>query len=198
MPLYPETIARCQHIKVNGTQCASPALRRRKFCHFHKQYRQKKLQINANIQRERLKITLPMLEDANSIQMGLAQVMRLLVTQQIDRGTAGTLLYALQTASCNLNRTSFEPQPTRGRQAAKTVAAAAAERLSTAHGAPRGLPVVLAGGLMSHDLLRAAATAAVAGELPGSRVVTLTEPPVAGAVRLAALSARQQAGPHAR
>jgi|HubBroStandDraft_6_1064221.scaffolds.fasta_scaffold72826_1 hypothetical protein len=113
MPLYPETIARCQHIKVNGTQCASPALRRRKFCHFHKQYRQKKLQINANIQRERLKITLPMLEDANSIQMGLAQVMRLLVTQQIDRGTAGTLLYALQTASCNLNRTSFEPQPTR-------------------------------------------------------------------------------------
>jgi glucosamine kinase len=79
-----------------------------------------------------------------------------------------------------------------------SLAAAAAERLSTAHGAPRGLPVVLAGGLMSHDLLRAAATAAVAGELPGSRVVTLTEPPVAGAVRLAALSARQQAGPHAR
>ncbi len=113
MPLYPETIARCQHIKVNGTQCASPALRRREFCHFHKQYRQKQLQINANIQRERWKITLPMLEDANSIQMGLVQVMRLLVTQQIDRGTAGTLLYALQTASCNLKRTSFEPEPTR-------------------------------------------------------------------------------------
>jgi hypothetical protein len=27
--------SRCQHIKVNGTQCGSPALRRHKFCFFH-------------------------------------------------------------------------------------------------------------------------------------------------------------------
>jgi hypothetical protein len=26
MPSYPPTIRRCQHIKVNGTQCGSPAL----------------------------------------------------------------------------------------------------------------------------------------------------------------------------
>jgi hypothetical protein len=112
MSLYPESIARCQQIKVNGTQCASPALRRQKFCYFHKQYREKRLEINSNIQRERWKITLPMLEDANSIQMGLLQVMRLLVTQQIDHRTAGLMLYALQTASANLKRTSFEPEPT--------------------------------------------------------------------------------------
>jgi hypothetical protein len=112
MSLYPESIARCQQIKVNGTQCASPALRRQKFCYFHKQYREKRLEINSNIQRERWKITLPMLEDANSIQMGLVQVMRLLVMQQIDHRTAGLMLYALQTASANLKRTSFEPEPT--------------------------------------------------------------------------------------
>jgi hypothetical protein len=110
MPSYPESIARCQHIKVNGTQCASPAMRRQKFCYFHKQYRQKRLEINSNIQRERWKVTLPVLEDANSIQMGLGQVMRLLVTCQIDHRTAGLLLYALQTASSNLKRTSFEPE----------------------------------------------------------------------------------------
>jgi hypothetical protein len=113
MPLYPESVARCQHIKVNGTQCASPALRRQKYCYFHKQHRQKRLEINSNIQRERWKITLPVLEDANSIQMGLVQVMRLLVTQQIDHRTAALMLYGLQTASSNLKRTSFEPeQPT--------------------------------------------------------------------------------------
>jgi len=114
MSIYPESIARCQHIKVSGTQCASPALRRQKFCYFHKQFRQKRLEINANIQKQRWNLTLPLLEDANSIQMGLVQVMRLLLTQQIDRGTAGLMLYALQTASANLKRTSFEPElPTR-------------------------------------------------------------------------------------
>jgi hypothetical protein len=61
---------------------------------------------------QRWKVTLPLLEDANSIQMGLVQVM--LVTQQVDHRTAALLLYALQTASANLKRTSFEPEmPTR-------------------------------------------------------------------------------------
>ena len=109
MSLYPESIARCQHLKVNGTQCGSPALRRHKFCYFHKQWRQKRLVINSNIQRERWRVTLPVLEDANSIQMGLVEVMRLIVAQQIDHKAAGLLLYALQTASANLKRTSFEP-----------------------------------------------------------------------------------------
>jgi len=109
MPLYPEIIARCQHIKINGTQCASPALRRRKFCYFHKQFRQKQLEINSSVQQQRWKVTLPVLEDANSIQMGLAQIMRLLITRQVDHRTAGLLLYALQTAASNLKRTSFEP-----------------------------------------------------------------------------------------
>jgi len=114
MSLYLESIARCQHLKVNGTRCGSPALHRQKFCYFHKQWRQKRLVINSNIQRERWKVTLPVLEDADSIQMGLVEVMRLIVTQQIDHKAAGLLLYALQTASANLKRTSFEPEmPTR-------------------------------------------------------------------------------------
>jgi hypothetical protein len=114
MSLYPDTIARCQHLKVNGTQCGSPALRNHRFCYFHKEWRQKRLQINTNIRHERAAVTLPVLEDANSIQVALMQVMRLLITQQIERQTAGLLLYALQTASANLARTSFEPElPTR-------------------------------------------------------------------------------------
>jgi len=112
MPLYPVSIRRCQHIKVNGTQCASPALRDEKHCYYHIRYRRKSMEVNLNVQ-EHGTITLPLLEDANSIQVGLAEVLRLLATQQIDHRTAALMLYALQTASANLRMTSFEPEPTR-------------------------------------------------------------------------------------
>jgi hypothetical protein len=56
---------------------------------------------------------LPTLEDANSIQLGLAGVIRQLVHRDINPKTAALLLYALQTASANLKYTSFEPEPTR-------------------------------------------------------------------------------------
>jgi hypothetical protein len=57
-------------------------------------------------------IKLPTLEDANSIQLGLAEVMRLLVTQQIDHRTASLLLRALRIAAANVKFTSLEPKPT--------------------------------------------------------------------------------------
>jgi len=38
------------------------------------------------------------------------QIMRLLASGQIDPKTAGLLPYALQTASCNLRFTTFEPE----------------------------------------------------------------------------------------
>lgn len=106
---------RCQHIKVNGTQCGSPALRRNKLCYFHKRHQEERIELNADRlkddrrRRRNVAIDLPLLEDANSIQVSLMQIMRLLVAGQIDGKTAGLLLYALQTASGNLGRTSFEP-----------------------------------------------------------------------------------------
>ncbi|HYL12777.1 MAG TPA: hypothetical protein VEV41_07065 [Terriglobales bacterium] len=33
-------IPRCQHIEVNGLQCGSPALRTKKSCYFHNEWRQ--------------------------------------------------------------------------------------------------------------------------------------------------------------
>jgi hypothetical protein len=110
MASYPSSIPRCQHIKINGTQCGSPALKRSKFCFFHKKWRDTHIAINARRAR-RAAIDLPVLEDANSIQIALMQVMRLIASGQLDSKTAGLLLYALQTASSNLGRTSFEPRP---------------------------------------------------------------------------------------
>jgi hypothetical protein len=112
MPLYPVTIRRCQHIKVNGMQCGSPARRDEPCCHFHLRWRT--IATNVHLKPgEQETIILPTLEDANSIQVGLAEMLRLLASNRIDHKAAALMLYALQTAASNVRHTSFEPEPTR-------------------------------------------------------------------------------------
>jgi hypothetical protein len=107
MPGFPN---RCQHLKINVTQCGSPALRRNRFCFFHKRFQDERIKLSADRARRGVAtFVLPILEDANSIQIALIQVMRLILTQQIDHKTASLLLYALQTASTNLRLTEFKP-----------------------------------------------------------------------------------------
>jgi hypothetical protein len=107
--------SRCHHIKVNGTQCGSPALRRHTLCYFHQRHHDQCIALNAErlknarAGRRNLAINLPVLEDANAIQVSLMQIMRLIIAGQIDHKTAGLLLYGLQTASANLARTNFNP-----------------------------------------------------------------------------------------
>jgi len=107
MSLFPITVKRCQHLKINGTQCGSPALRETKYCYYHVRYHWPELEALPNKSEWR---QLPTLEDANSIQASLANVMERLVMQEVDHKTAALMLYALQTASMNLKRTSLEPQ----------------------------------------------------------------------------------------
>jgi hypothetical protein len=108
MSIY--NVPRCQHLKVNGTQCGSPALKRNRFCFFHKRFQEEQIKLNGDrLRRGRANFYLPVLEDANSIQVSLMQIMRLLASGQIDSKIAGLLLYALQTASFNLRHLSFEP-----------------------------------------------------------------------------------------
>jgi hypothetical protein len=115
MPIYPDNIPRCQHIKINGVQCGSPAQKRSRFCFFHKRWHETRVPINrkpgANL---RAALNLPVLEDANAIQMAIMQVMQLVLKQQVDSKTAGLLFYGLQTASTNLRQIDIEPKrPTR-------------------------------------------------------------------------------------
>lgn len=117
MPSFPN---RCQHIKINGTQCGSPALRRNRLCYFHKRHHDERIELASDCQknprqkraraRRRIAIDLPVFEDANSIQVSLMQITRLLIAGDIDIKTAGLVLYALQTASSNLHHTRFEPR----------------------------------------------------------------------------------------
>lgn len=91
-------IPRCHHIRVDGCQCGSPSLRGQRLCYFHSRYRT-----------QRPPQGLPLLEDPNSIQLMVMQVMRGLMEKSLDQKTAGLLLYALQTAVTNSRRTDFHP-----------------------------------------------------------------------------------------
>ncbi len=100
-----EAVPRCQHVKVNGTQCGSPALRNRRRCYFHEGARIEREKFAADQFAQR-RFVLPLLEDANSVQLALMQVLQLLARGQMDHKTAGLMLYGLQTASCNLRAPS--------------------------------------------------------------------------------------------
>src|ERR1022692_4613763 len=95
----------CKHVKANGEFCGSPALRGREYCYFHLTVLGRRLRTQKHImQGENHYLQLPTLEDANSIQMALMQVMEALLRDQIDNKLAGLLLYGLQIASSNLQQ----------------------------------------------------------------------------------------------
>ena len=107
---YSGYIPRCQHIKTNGTQCGSPALHRKRFCYFHNRWRAASINLKrASAARGASILELPVLEDADSVQVALMQVMRLILGRQLDHKTGGLILYGLQTASANLRHIEFEP-----------------------------------------------------------------------------------------
>src|SRR2546425_9993673 len=106
---YQCRIARCQHIKANGTPCGSPALRNVEYCYFPSRWRATHVDLSQSAHHVSSTFDLPVLEDADSIQVALGQIMRMIVCRQVDTKSAGLLLYALQIASANLRRTRFEP-----------------------------------------------------------------------------------------
>jgi hypothetical protein len=61
-----ENVPRCQHVKVNGVQCGSPALRHKRHCYFHEraQYERKLAAQDKSATRN---FGFPLLEDANSV-----------------------------------------------------------------------------------------------------------------------------------
>jgi len=106
-----EDVPRCQHVKVNGTQCGSPALRRRRRCYFHHRMLDGRKQFAAeSCIKPRPMFSMCLLEDANSVQVALMQVLTLLGSGQMDHKTAGLMLYGLQTASGNLRHVKFEAE----------------------------------------------------------------------------------------
>ncbi len=106
-----EDVPRCQHVKVNGTQCGSPALRRRRHCYSHDRMLDGKRRFATSRElKPRPVFSIGLLEDANAVQVALMQVLQLLGSGQMDMKMAGLMLYGLQTASANLKNTRFEAE----------------------------------------------------------------------------------------
>ena len=109
MGSYPIEIRRCRHIRTNGTQCGSPALKEKEFCYYHVQNQPRAVELYVDGDRyPDSEFMLPVFEDAHSIQTALRQVIQLLFEHRIHRKDAGLMLYALQIASGNLKRMEAE------------------------------------------------------------------------------------------
>ena len=108
---YPVDIRRCQHIKTNGTQCGSPALRDGKFCYHHQECRAERVTVKG-ADGKPSEVLVPVFEDAHSIQTMVRQVVMLMLEDKIDDKKAGRVLYALQIAAANLKHMEAEkPRP---------------------------------------------------------------------------------------
>jgi hypothetical protein len=92
----------CTHIKVNGVQCGSPALRGEVFCYFH----QRMIRGVATPPKSRLH-PIAQIEDEESIQSSLMEVINALVRNTIDFRRAQLILRALHIAVKNSPRVHF-------------------------------------------------------------------------------------------
>lgn len=91
---------RCRHIKANGEPCRAAANRGQQLCYFHQ-----------NFFSENKPDRLPVLEDANAIQVALMIVMDGVYRYHIPHKTAALLLYGLQIAAANLRHLQLGPEP---------------------------------------------------------------------------------------
>src|SRR3954451_23119736 len=97
----------CAHIKAGGEQCQLAAMRGQRYCHFHFNV------IEKLTRPPEQGCTLPVLENAASVQIAVMKVISMLMNKQLDTKTAGIVLYGLQLASANMGRERelFPPEP---------------------------------------------------------------------------------------
>jgi hypothetical protein len=92
----------CTHIKVTGVRCGSPALRGEQFCYFH----QRMLRTVKGPPASRVHHA-ALLEDEESIQASLMEVVNALLRGSIEIKRAELILRALNTAVRNIRRVNF-------------------------------------------------------------------------------------------
>jgi hypothetical protein len=88
---------RCQWVKQDGTACRSPQMKQHIYCFAHKQMAAAR----------ELMLMIPVVEDANAIQVGLMRIQKALIEDTISMKKAGLLLYSMQLAMTNVGQTTF-------------------------------------------------------------------------------------------
>ena len=92
----------CTHIKVTGIRCGSPALKGEQFCYFHQN-------AHRGVSRPKQSRLHPiaLIEDEESIQYALMEVMNALMRNTIDLKRATLILRALHIAVKNASRVKY-------------------------------------------------------------------------------------------
>lgn len=80
---------RCEHVKLNGKTCGSPALRGQQYCHYHGQ-------AHAPV------FELPVIEDQASLQIAFSRLAQQVMAEKVNAPQARLLLQILQSAARNL------------------------------------------------------------------------------------------------
>jgi hypothetical protein len=88
---------RCQWVKQDGTACRSPQMKQHIYCFAHKQMAEART----------LMLMLPVVEDANAIQVGLMRIQKAVIEDTISMKKAGLLLYSMQLVMTNVGQTTF-------------------------------------------------------------------------------------------
>lgn len=102
------SVKQCQRMKMNGTQCGSPALHNQTVCFFHQRCSAVQFDVSTSAAEPPVNFFLPVLEDAASIQATITQVCEHVLHRRLDAKRAGVVLYAMQVASSNLGRLNQE------------------------------------------------------------------------------------------
>ncbi|HEY6767924.1 MAG TPA: hypothetical protein VI386_24480 [Candidatus Sulfotelmatobacter sp.] len=101
-PAALKTVRHSQHVKVTGVLCGSPAMREEQFCYFH----QRMLRGVKTPPSSRLH-PIALIEDEESIQASLMEIINALARNHIDLRRADLMLKALYIAVRNSRRTRF-------------------------------------------------------------------------------------------
>ena len=91
---------RCCYVKTSGELCRAPKMKGQQYCCMH-------LAMTKTKEEE---FELPPLDDANAVQVAIAQGARGLLKGTLDEKRAMRLAYYLQLAVTNVSRVNFEPE----------------------------------------------------------------------------------------
>jgi hypothetical protein len=94
----------CTHIKISGIRCGSPSLRGEQFCYYHQ-----RMHRGVRTPPQSRLHPLACIEDKESIQAALAEVINALLRNTIDMKRATLILRALHIAVKNDARASVKP-----------------------------------------------------------------------------------------
>ncbi len=88
---------RCTFVREDGTVCKSPRMKNDIYRYAHHRMQEARAE----------NLWLPPLTDANAIQMAVMLVQRALIDDEISEKKAGLLLYSIQLAATNVDKTTF-------------------------------------------------------------------------------------------